>query len=97
MTLPVNVEGFKDVSITWTSDNAAVVNAADGTVKHLEADTVVTLTATLKHAKDAELSETKSFKVIVLGTVFNHELLASLDCEDASTEGGQYGTSGTKA
>lgn len=96
LTLPVNVEGFKDVSITWTSDNAAVVNAADGTVKHLEADTVVTLTATLKHAKDAELSETKSFKVIVLGTVFNHELLASLDCEDASTEGGQYGTSGTK-
>lgn len=93
--LPTTVAGFNDISIAWASDNAAVINADDGTVVHAEADTIVNLIATITHSKNAEIKETKEFKVIVLGTVFEHELLVALDCEDAG-EVNSYGVSSTK-
>ncbi len=96
LEIPSKVSGFDNVTISWASDNAAVIDAVTGTVVHPEADTIVTLTATLTHKTDTTVSDTKVFKVNVFGTVFAHEKLVTLDCEDAVTEGGQYGTSGTK-
>ncbi|MDE7264525.1 MAG: Ig-like domain-containing protein [Anaeroplasmataceae bacterium] len=95
INLLTTVTGFEDVVITWSSDNTGVIDVATKKVTHLASDTLVTLTATLKHNKAPELTETKTFKVNVLGTEFNHEILVSLDCEDA-LDANSYGQSETK-
>jgi len=62
LTLPTSLEGFKGVTISWESDKPAVISNA-GKVTRQDADTVVTLTATLKlEGKDPVK---KTFKVTV--------------------------------
>lgn len=95
LEIPSKVSGFDNVTISWASDNAAVIDAVTGTVVHPEADTIVTLTATLTHKTDTTVSDIKVFKVTVFGTVFTHEKLVTLDCEDAGPAN-NYGVSATK-
>lgn len=92
INLPADSTAFAGVSISWSSDNTAII-ANDGTVTHPANDTVVTLTATIA---SGGVSATKEFKVNVAGTNFNAELALGLDFEDAAPAG-QYGTSSTKA
>lgn len=62
LTLPTSLEEFKGVTISWESDKPAVISNA-GKVTRQDADTVVTLTATLKlEGKDPVK---KTFKVTV--------------------------------
>ncbi len=62
LTLPTSLEDFEGVTITWATDKADVISAA-GKVVRPDADTVVTLTATLK--LEGKEPVQKVFKVTV--------------------------------
>ena len=84
---------FKDVAISYTSNNDAI-NVETGAVTHKEKDTIVTITATVKLN---DVIKTKTFKINVFS--LNDDYLtevAKLDFEDAS-EKQNYGCSETKS
>ena len=66
--LPAKGSGYETVTIEWATDNETVAPIADGKVNFAEpdADTEVTLTATIK---SGEVTDTKEFKVKVLAPV----------------------------
>lgn len=79
------------VNITWSSSNESVISNT-GTVTHQEKDVEVTLTATLS---SGAITDTKEFKVVVIGTSDYLVEVARLDLEDADPEN-NYGCSVTK-
>lgn len=91
ITLPTSIVNYDGVAVSWASDSD-LINVSTGVVTHGEQDTIVTLTATLTLNSE---TTTQSFKVNVFGSANNFETVASLNLEDASTEG-SYGTSATK-
>ena len=95
IVLPTNLDKFANVDITWSSDSA-LIDVENGTVTHGSNDAVVTLTATIQHKEDASASVTKTFKVSVYGTSFEHEEIVSFDLEDAISENLSYGNSPSK-
>ena len=92
ITLPTSMTGFDDVTVSWASDSS-LINVTTGAVSHDSTNKVVTLTVTL--SKDGT-TVSKEFKVTVLALdTTEHEVLVSLDLEDAALEG-NYGCSSTK-
>lgn len=92
ITIPTVVEGFEDVTITWSS-NSENINVETGAVIHAATDVTVTLSVTLTY-KNATL--THDYQVVVVAEDTNvYEVVASLDLEDASKET-NYGCSATK-
>ena len=91
--IPTVVEGFEDVTISWTSDNNCI-SPATGKVTHDSQDVVVTLKATLT-LKGVTVE--KEFKVLVFALDnTEYEVVASLDLDDA-LDGNKYGCSETKS
>lgn len=91
ITLPTKIEGFDDVSVTWSSSNEIVITNS-GSVTHQANDVEVTLTATVSHGTS---SAQKSFVVNVFGNNVSFNLNHLLSLEDAA-EANSYGVSATK-
>lgn len=91
--LPVAVEGFDGLEVTWSS-NSELINVLTGAVTHDEEDVTVTLTATL----DLDGKQvTKEFDVLVFALDNKeYEVVAELNLEDA-LPAGSYGNSETKS
>ena len=91
--LPTLLEGFDGMTISWSSNNAAI-NAETGAVTHGTENVTVTLTATF--AKGTETFE-KTFEVLVFAADNKeYQVLATFDCEDAA-EADKNGNSTSKA
>ena len=91
--LQTSIEGFKDIVITWSSDNAAI-NVEDGAVTHGTEDVTVTLTAKLSF-NGTELE--KQYEVIVYAADNKeYQVLVTFDLEDA-LPAESYGNSASKA
>lgn len=75
-----SIDGFADVTVSWSSDNAAI-NTTTGVVTHKDTDLTVKLTVTLSTG-GKEVS--KTFDVLVeKESNETYETVASLDLEDA--------------
>ena len=81
IALATSSDAFDDVTISWSSDNTAIV-ANDGTVTHVAQDTLVTLTATVSHKTETTATAQRAFKVNVAGTEFNGTALVTLNFEE---------------
>ena len=78
--LPKALAGFDGMTISWSSNNAAI-NVETGAVTHGNENVTVTLTATL--SKGTESYE-KTYEVLVFAADNKeYQVLASFDCEDA--------------
>ena len=90
--LPATIDGLEGVSISWSSNNECI-NVESGAVNHLDVDTTVELTASIKVGN---VTVTKVFNVLVQALDTNtYEVFATLDCEDANLEN-NWGNSLTK-
>ena len=81
LTLPLLIEGFKGVSISWESDKPGVVSVDGVVIRQEAADTVVTLTATLT------LDGKKLTKDFVI-TVLKAEVIVNLNDAKAALQVG---------
>lgn len=92
ITLPTSIEGFSEISISWSSNNE-LINVTTGVVSHGNENTTVTLT--VKLTCEGEKYE-KTFEVLVFAEDnTEYEVVASLDLEDAAAPN-KYGCSDTK-
>lgn len=93
ITLPTSIEGFPEISVSWSSNNE-LINVTTGVVSHGNENTTVTLT--VKLTCEGEEYE-KTFEVLVFAEDnTEYEVVASLDLEDAAAPN-KYGCSDTKS
>lgn len=90
--LPVAIDGFEDVTLTWTS-SSSLIDVVTGKVTHDTADNTVTLTAKLVVNK----TEYEVVFEVVVKALDNatYQVLAAFDCEDA-LPANSYGNSESK-
>ncbi len=90
--LPTTIEGFEDVTLTWSS-SSTLVDVQTGKVTHEASDTTVSLVAKLTYGT-AEYELTFEVVVKALDNA-TYQVLASFDCEDA-LPANSYGNSESK-